>query len=185
MFIHTILPNRPTDIGFYTHFTNEELKTQRVKWITQGHIPSKQQQCLISLSGVLPPHPTAVLSKWLQEKNWIVEVTKKIKFGATNLKFHFLDGQSKFVKFNTFSLCIKITFAICEGPLFLLTHGNYIFTLQLQIWFLVFPFCFHKHTFTANCSRINSFVWNPSVCSGLPPWPGESVHEDPAWRGWC
>lgn len=66
-------------------------------------------------------------------------ITNK-KFCAWNLKCHFADGQSKFIKSITISLCIKITFAICEGPFFSLMHGNCIFTLQLQIWFLVTPF---------------------------------------------
>lgn len=84
--------------------------------------------CLINLSG----------AHFFQMMEW--KKNNKKKFCAWNLKCHFADGQSKFIKSSTISLCIKITFAICEGPFFLLTHGNYIFTLQLQIWFLVSPF---------------------------------------------
>lgn len=145
-FIHTLSSKHPTNADIYTHFTNEEIKTQEVKWITQDHKLVRVRTAWSIYQGPIFFFPQ--MFEWKKVNN---SRNKTNQFGALNQKFHFADNQRKFTKSRTFSSCIKITVTICKGPFFLLTHGNYIFTLQLQIWFLVFPFCFHKHTFTDNC----------------------------------
>lgn len=98
-FIHIISSNHPTNIDFYTHFTNEDIRTQAVKWGTQS-LPSKWENCRINLSG-----DSFFFFKWLQWRKWIAAGTKS-QVGTPIPKFHCVDGQSKFIKFSPFSLCI-------------------------------------------------------------------------------